>query len=244
MRTSRLIAASATGVAFAEAFVRRGIYPPDISSISPDSLIWRTPDGPVQSDRFGDFIRSLDLGSYTQSDRREAFRSAQTNAARLHAWMADNLDEKMARSLGIDFRVKNGSGKPRFEVGSVRPAQRTTADGEPRTHVVVSVQQWRWIPFGPGGGRKSGSGFKFRGGSTLILDREYGASPVRYAIIRPVWSPRAEEMRDAMAAHESRGPNATYGRPEAQTTREPFAVLHRHLEPAGTVGVKENRDGA
>ena len=76
-------------VAFAEAFVRRGIYPPDISSVSPEGLIWGTPDGPVQSARLNDFIRDLPLGSYTQSDRRKAFASAKRNAALLHGWMAE-----------------------------------------------------------------------------------------------------------------------------------------------------------
>ena len=31
-------------VAFVEAFRRRGIYPPDVRTMSVDSLIWRTPE--------------------------------------------------------------------------------------------------------------------------------------------------------------------------------------------------------
>jgi hypothetical protein len=32
-------------VAFVEAFRRRGIYPRDLRTLSPDSLLWRTPEG-------------------------------------------------------------------------------------------------------------------------------------------------------------------------------------------------------
>ena len=218
-------------VAFAEAFARRGIYPPDITSVSPDSLVWRTPDGPVQSARLNDFIRSLPLGSYTQSDRRQAFDSAKQNARLLHDWLADNLDIKMAQSLGLDWRIQDPSGKPLFEVHSVRPAQRTTLDGEPRTDVVALITQWRWVPFDDA--KPDGPGVKFRGGATLVMDREYDTDPIRYAIVRPVWSRAGERMRDRLLAQEGHGPNALYGGRPAGAGAEPFAMLHRGLKSSG-----------
>ena len=217
-------------VAFAEALSRRGIYPPDITSVSPDSLVWSTPDGPVQSARLNDFIRTLPLASYTQSDRRMAFDSARQNALQLHNWLADNLDIPMAQSLGLDFRIVGRNGRPRFEVHSVRPARRVTADGEARTDVVALITQRRRIPLDPA--NPDGPSLSFRGGCTLVMDREYGTDPIRYAIVRPVWSQEGERRRDRLAAQAGHGPNALYGVPANGAAAEPFAALHRGLRPS------------
>nr|WP_294502945.1 S8 family serine peptidase [uncultured Rhodopila sp.] len=207
-------------VAFAEAFARRGIYPPDITSVSPDSLVWRTPDGPVQSARLNDFIRTLQLGSYSQSDRRKAFESAKSNAAQLHEWLVQNLDAGMARSIGIDFRIQGANGRPRFEVHSVRPAQRTTDDGEARTDVIALITQARKIPYDDA--HPDGPGILIRGGCTLVLDREYDTDPIRYAIVRPVWSRGGAGRRDEFG----------YGGQSVGPAVEPFAVLHQGLRPS------------
>ena len=216
-------------VAFAEALSRRGIFPPEISSVSPDSLVWSTPDGPVQSARLNDFIRTLPLESYTQSDRRKAFDSAKQNAILLHNWLADNLDIPMAQSLGLDFRIVGRNGRPRFEVHSVRPARRVTPDGEARTDVVALITQWRKIPFDPA--RPDGPGLQFRGGCTLVMDREYGTDPIRYAIVRPVWSETGERRARQLAAQAAHGPNALYGPAANTAAAEPFAAMHRGLQP-------------
>lgn len=216
-------------VAFAEAFLKRGIYPEDISSVSPDSLLWQAPDGPVQSTRLNDFIRSLDLGSYTQSDRRQAFLSAKRNAAQLHDWLARNLDAGMADSLGLDFRPGRNGARPRFEVHSVRPARRTTAEGEPRTDVVAVITQRRELPLDPG--RPDGPAFTFRGGCTLLLDREYDTDPIRYAITHPIWSTTRAERERRYIAQRGLGPNAFYGQAEpGAPAAEPFAAFHAGLQ--------------
>jgi subtilisin family serine protease len=193
-------------VAFSESFARHGIYPPDITSVAPDSLVWGKPDGPVQSARLNDFIRELPLGSFTQSDRRQAFEWAKRNAALLHDWLQANLDMAAAESIGLDFSPDPTTKRPRFEVHSVRPAQRTTRDGEHRTDVVVLITQTERV-----------NGVRVRGGCTLILDREYTTDPIRFAVVRPIWSQRLKAA----------GPPA-YG-PGPGAGREPFASLHRGL---------------
>lgn len=203
-------------VAFAEAFARRGIYPSNLTSVSPDSLLWGTPDGAVQSARLNSFIRTLELGSYTQSDRRVAFDMAKKNAAALHEWMVANLDKQMAASIGLDFDLKSATGRPSFEVHSVRPARRMTADGEPRTDIVAVITQRRQV-----------NGDVVRGGCTLILDREYSTDPIRYAVVRSL-----RGRVDAHAAQTQAGAaagQALYGRDPAVQVREPFAAVHRHV---------------
>ena len=135
-------------VAFAEAFNARGIYPPDIFSVGPDALCWQPPDGSVQRSGLGDFVRALDLETYSQSNRRLAFQAAKANAAGLHNWLAANLDAATAASIGLDFSVVK-DGRPLFEVHSVRPARRITAEGESRNDVVAILTQWRNLPLDP-----------------------------------------------------------------------------------------------
>jgi hypothetical protein len=178
-------------VAFAEAFNARGIYPPDITAVAPDALRWKPAAGPVQSASLNDFIRSLELGSYTQSNRRQAFQSARQNAAALHAWLAANLDAAMAHDIGLDFRLDAAGRRLPFEVHSVRPARRATEDGEPRTDIVALITQRRQAPIDPA--NPAAGNFTFRGGCTLLLDREYDAQPIRYAIARRIWNTNREE---------------------------------------------------
>lgn len=217
-------------VAFAEAFARRGIYPIDVPSVSPDGLLWQASIGAVQSTRLNSFIQSLDLESYAQDDRRLAFGAAKRNAAELHTWLAANLDHDMAVSLGLDFGLLNGGGKPRFEVHSVRPAIRTTADGEHRTDVVAVLTQWRNEPVDPGQ-PPGGPTFVFRGGCTLLLDRSNGTDPIRYAICRPINDDtRADAVRKHLYGTGPFGIDSRYDCDQDDgPSREPFAALHMTL---------------
>lgn len=210
-------------VAFTEAFIRRGIYPADVASVSPDGLLWQTPVGPVQSARLNSFVQSLPLALYTQSDRRMAFDCAKHNAAELHGWLRDNLDAEMAASIGLDLRLK-------LEVHSVRPALRTTADGEHRTDIVAVITQRRQVPIDPAHPAKGR--FTFRGGCTLLLDRGYRTPPIRYAISRPVWNDaRAGAVRTFVHGPGPYGADARFGA-DPHGANEPFAALHAALKEA------------
>jgi hypothetical protein len=213
-------------VAFAEAFNARGIYPSDITSVGPDALRWQPPDGSVQRSGLGQFMRGLDLETYSQNNRQETFVAAKRNAAALHDWLASNLDENMARSLGLDFSLRWDDGRPRFTVHSVRPARRMTAEAEPRTDVVAILTQRRDLPLDPA--NPAAGTFPFRGGSTLLVSREIDSAPLRYAIARPVSSePRQARMRQYQ--QERYGYHAVYKPQPPDGSGSPFALLHRGL---------------
>lgn len=214
-------------VAFAEAFAARGIYPPNVRSAGPESLCWKAPAGPVQSARLNDFIRTLDLAAYIESDRRRAFAAAKDNARRLHDWMEANLDEAMAHDLGLDFSRDADGRRTPFEVHSVRPAQRSTPEGETRVDVVAVITQRRDALLDPA--QPTLGTFAFRGGCTLLLDRGFGTNPIRYAIIRPVWNKEREARVRAYLQTAGDGVNRLYGVVGMTENREPFAAFHRGL---------------
>jgi len=111
----------------------------------------------------------------------------------------------------------------------VRPARRTTADGEPRTDIVAVITQRRRLPLDPA--RPDGPCFTFRGGCTLLLDREYDAPPIRYAVARPVWNDARADKERGFIRQRGLGPNALYGDADPDiVAQEPFAAFHAGLE--------------
>jgi hypothetical protein len=133
----------------------------------------------------------------------------------------------MASDLGLDFTRDASGDRARFEVHSVRPARRVTADGEPRVDIVAVVTQLLMLPLDKG--NPDGQKFPFRGGCTLILDREYGTDPIRYAVTRPIWNEVRQERERTYHQETSGGLNALYGGAAIDDTREPFALFHRSL---------------
>lgn len=134
----------------------------------------------------------------------------------------------MARAIGLDFSLLRKDGRPRFEVHSVRPALRATADGEPRTDVVAVITQQRRAPIDakrrdtPADQLRDDETFVFRGGCTLLLDREYNSDPIRYAICRPINDrDREDEIRRYVCA-----PAESVYDDIVQKAREPFRAFH------------------
>ena len=215
-------------VAFAEAFARRGIYPADVPIVSPDGLLWQGPADPDRWKGLRRFLRSsrVDLPAYNARDRKQVHRAARTSAGALHEWMKKSLDADMARSLGLDLDLP-------VEVHSLRPAQRTTLEGELRTDLVAVVTQKRSMSRDTGS--PDGPGFDFRGGCTLILDRDYDAPcPIRYAISRPVFNDRrAERVRKFQfgqgIADQYGGSASAFYAGDGGAHSEPFAVVHASL---------------
>lgn len=206
-------------VAFAQAFAQRGIYPADVPVVSPDGLLWQGIADPERWRSLGTFLRSsrIDLPAYNDRDRSRVRRAAHTSAKSLHGWLERSLDADMARSLGLEFGLK-------YEVHSLRPAQRVTADGEARTDLVAVITQQKRLPVDPE--RPDGRSFWFRGGCTLLLDREYDADcPIRYAISRPVFN--TDRARRVGEFRFGGGITDAYGSDPARA--EPFAVVHASL---------------
>jgi subtilisin family serine protease len=217
-------------VAFIEAFGGRGIPADGVRTLSPESLRWQTLQPDAQPQGLGDFIRkNIDLSWDVRGDRQTAWQAARVNAWRLHEWLSDpaNFSEEQARAFGLnralppsgpdDFPRRDACKRPRFEVHSVRPARRMTADGEMRTDIIAVITQRRTLA---SEGRPDD---EFRGGCTLVLDRREEVPAVRYCITVPVSSTnRAQSaLQNHMAAMAARDPYGEYG------INEPFAMLHR-----------------
>ena len=111
----------------------------------------------------------------------------------------------------------------------MRPALRTTADGEPRTDVVAVITQQRDVLVDPSG-PADGPTFVFRGGCTLLLDREYDTPPIRYAVCRPIFNDRrADRIRKFVHGPGPYGVDARYTN-GAASKGEPFAAFHAMLQ--------------
>ena len=133
-------------------------------------------------------------------------------------------------------------GRPRFEVHSIRPAQRVGPDGDLLTEVVIAITQSRKVPRDPDAtpsddwyvsesdldGEVEIPSFTFRGGCTLILDLEKQA--LRYAVIKRIDSVnRLRRQQQYKRTGQLPGLRATYfGDPLRGD--EPFAFLHASHE--------------
>ena len=220
-------------IAFIEAFGGRGIPADSVRTLSPETLRWQTLQPEAQPPSLGKFIReNIDLGWDVRGDRQTAWAGARTNAWRLHEWLSDpaNFSDQHATALGLDRRLppekgaddysgrRDAHNRPRFQVHSVRPARRTTLEGEMRTDIIAVITQRRPLAI------NGGDPVYLRGGCTLVLDRREDVPPIRYSITVPVSSnSRAEKvLNNGMAAMAAeRTPYGSHG------LNEPFAMLHR-----------------
>jgi hypothetical protein len=215
-------------VAFIEAFRRRGIFPDEIRTLSVDSLRWapasRGKDVEVMR-RFAEQVRkslaSLHIPAIT---RRAYFERSCMLAAALHEAiahdreLAENLEALSRRAL----RLVDGTLK--FEVHSVRSAQRVGRDGFVVNHAFVIITQKRDVPVDPSD-PVAGS-FELRGGCTLVIDLD--TLGLQYAIGKGIddetrldrqhrWRRRRDEL--ALGTYARRLPDDDHD--------EPFALLHR-----------------
>lgn len=118
-------------------------------------------------------------------------------------------------------------GVPKFQIHSIRPAQRVGPDGNALNQLIISIIQSRDIKVEPSGGKPVS--FIFRGGSTLILDLD--TMKLRYAITKSIADEtrlqRHIKYRQAMMTDGS--PRATYFR-HLRDAEEPFALLHSNFD--------------
>jgi hypothetical protein len=212
-------------VAFLEAFASRGIYAEGIKTVSVESLRWQTPAPEAQPAGLGDFVRGpegIDLSWDLRASRRECWKAAHGNAARLHDWLL-RLDAAQARMIGLDFSMRRPDGKPLFEVHSVRPARRATPDGDIRTDIIAVITQTDHS------GPPLTRGLPFRGGCTLVLDRREGMDPIRYCIAKPVFSrSRREAAAEYARGSLGLGARSLYFGGFTGPGVERFGMLHEH----------------
>ena len=235
-------------LAVIEAFARRGIYPPDVRSLSVENLLWREPAGGyrLEGEHFR-LARELSvLAGDPTSDRRELFNRMRDDARLVHDLLGSHFlppgfDRALGLALGPDApgTIRRGAdGLPRVEVHSVRPALRAGPDGQTRADLLIEITQRRGGYFDAkvqqqiDSGKTTGAGpprpdFVFRGGCTLLIDMR--TAEVRYAIVKDVLSESRLGRQRAYLAQIAgdRALELTYCESTEAQGGEPFAVLHR-----------------
>lgn len=238
-------------VAMVEAFRRRGLYPADVRSLAPDSLLWDGLDndfGPLGSRSPLHHLQRapvIKANSWNlAADRRQMFDYARDLRRELHGWIENfrtvsdpsALRKLTGLALGDDAPagLKRGpDGHPRFEVHAVYPVRRVGPDGQLELNLVIEMTQQRQGFRDPDRQARSDRGldagrspadFMFRGGCTVIFDLET-ATP-RYVIKKDILSESRLQRRRAYLDHPgSASLRATYFGTRGGS--EPFAMLHR-----------------
>jgi hypothetical protein len=213
-------------LAVIEAFRQRGIYPNDVKTLSEDSLIWQSPRederinlGSVEyfHELLGQPLRELSEEWRSKGDRKQVYIAARRAAAAVHEAIVQLFDHERQffRAVGLDPDIQ------KVEVHSVRPARRATPDGDTLEDFVITLTQKTdvSVPLGTDG---MSDPFRFRGGSTLVVDGRLGE--IRYIIRKDIRS-TTRQMRQYR--YESNagatGLAATY---RCSGGDEPFALLH------------------
>lgn len=177
--------------AIAEGFRRRGIFPHDIASLAPDSLMWEAPDIIDPSLRECGFDEKLQLDLTSLWDRRHIWRQAQNNRKAVWDWLTTPSldDEKWEKLMGVKLtedapqsirRSRSRPGRPAVEVHSVRSLRRAGPDGQDLRQLIIEVTQKRRGFFSDDDQKLADSGkgrtdpddrdFDFRGGCTMVVD--------------------------------------------------------------------------
>lgn len=232
-------------VAFMEAFRKWNILPPDVRTVSEETLAWNVPQ-----EQHPDWIKKLVRNSGDDDDhieiwwnkepnRDDIFRLSEANCRRLHnrleKWFGE--DPKRAPERYSEFGLKPGVSKydrdgkevdPRpepkttFEVHNVRLARRVTPDGSFKTHIIVSIAQRRPVFYDDND--HSQGFFWFRGGAVLIIDPTEDKERICYSIIKNSGSDwRLKQQLRYMTTGQTGTLRALYF---GAGTAEPFALMH------------------
>ena len=174
--------------ALIEAFRRRRIFPMGVPSLTEDALLWETPKKPISAPglNFGELRFSGDPGSAASAD--EVVRQARLIGEMV--CVPENLEIfGLADPKSDEFR--RGEVNPPV-IESVRSVRRVGPDGQLAFDLVAEVSQCRDVAGGDGY-----PGFKFYGGSTVIL----GANgEVRYVVSKSIRSKERLQRQREYAA--------------------------------------------
>jgi len=235
-------------VAVVEAFRQYGIYPRDVRSLSSDTLRWAPPltqgGKSITMPAIGEMRAMVEKRGYTAN--REKIQQQEAIAARIlhNALQGPGLD---LEALGLDVKhLMRPDGRPAFEVHSVRPARRVGPDGQLLTDLVIEITQWKPGYYDSTLQQRADNGetvepydFKFRGGSTLLVDLHSGE--VRYCVAKYVQSAtRLARQRDFRLGRTDASLRAMYFGALQQQAIEPFAFLHRETGK-GQTGEEKRR---
>ncbi len=234
-------------LAIIQAFHRRGIYPDECRNLSVESLIWRPPRSSDLDVRalFQEPGPHLQPEWRPQHDRKKLWRTMHQNIEAVSAWLTNNASPDTADELGLSLSATApdslerfpDSRRPRFEVTSVRTAQRSRLDGATVTDLVVEIHQTRSgydkaeVQAEVDDGKRTEpppADFAFRGGCTLLIDPDPAEPRVRYAITKHILSDgRLARHRAHRRGVRPLAAAAYFTDPAADPERkEPFAMLH------------------
>jgi hypothetical protein len=220
-------------IAFVDAFRRRGIYPRDLRTLSPDSLLWRTPESDElrPSTTLQDALQRLQpyasefLFAHTSGitePREKVFHLQRELRRELHDWLADHFESHPdgpgdAAFLGLDPDAG-------FEVHTARFALRPSPDGDIDAQLLLGVIQERDIPLNAS--MPDGGAMPFQGGSTIVGDLR--RLKIRYCVRKNVMSAARQARQQAFAETAYHSARSTYF--GMDDVPEPFAAMHRGLE--------------
>jgi hypothetical protein len=224
-------------VAFVEAFRRRGIYPPDLRTLSEDSLRWARPGedpslGPGQMEAMlKKFIDSIGLRHQVdklryEKDRRAIWTKTRQIRLELHDAIAEHVAkaEILQRLTGLalaEYQAPEGvsvrrDGVPKFSVHALREARRQQGDGRALNQVFVTILQKETMVH-------EGQAHTLRCGSTLVLDLD--EARVTYVIGKGLHD--HQRLLRTINFREGQADSASLAATYFGESNEPFAALHR-----------------
>ncbi|HEX5731504.1 MAG TPA: peptidase M4 [Blastocatellia bacterium] len=160
-------------MALIQAFRSRGIHPAGVASYSEESLLWSAPEG-LSLHCKG---LAFDLFSLNPRQQRQKNGKALWSFAKKHA-------ELFCLTIGPDIKIQ---ARTHHEVHRVSP------DGQIMFNVIAEITQSREVPIDPN--YPNLGKFKFRGGTTLILDEN---SNVKYSIPKPMGYEKDDENNERL----------------------------------------------
>ena len=224
-------------VAFVEAFRRRGIYPPDLRTLSEDGLRWARPGedpilGPGEMEAtLKQFIDNIGLRQHVdklryEKDRRSIWTKTRQIRRELHDVIADQVAkaEILERLTGLaltEYQAPEGvsvrrDGIPKFSVHALREARRLQGDGRALNQVFITILQKETM-------EHEGEPHTLRCGSTLVLDLD--EARVTYVIGKGLRD--HQRLLRTIKFRESLADSASLAATYFGESNEPFAALHR-----------------
>ncbi|MET7247208.1 hypothetical protein ABZT49_28050 [Methylobacterium sp. EM32] len=165
------------------AFARRGIYPPDVRSLSEDALLWQGPElklEPIKDLHFGNLRFAGDPGR--TADAGELRRQAEALGAYV---MRPRIAREFGCALPGDPDLRGDRVEP-AEICSIRSLRRIGPDKAVSFDLVGEIVQRRWLS------RPGQTPVEALGGATVIIGAD---GRIRYVIRKSVTDARR------MAAH-------------------------------------------
>ena len=218
-------------VAFIEAFRRRGIYPPDVRTMSVESLMWRTSenDETAYSGKLEQLFEQLrsEVLQYIfaqtrggKSERETLFDLQRSVRKKLHNW----LDAHFKKGGRADAEYMGLDPDRNFEVHTGRFALRTKPDGGVVPQLLLTVLQSSEVP--ADANDPDGPKMIFEGGSTIVADLR--RKVVKYCIRKNLKSRSRLAQQQGFAMERLTSARSTYVNTDPDhPEREPFALLHR-----------------